>query len=149
MKCVFTNLDEYQSAVSTFFLMRAETVNHFRDLSHLIYSFNPKTFKDQLIYSDLLKTLRDLALERQQIEQAFMNRVSVYSCMVILTNAGFGIILLLSNRFEPSFSPLGSAFLISSILLSLDLLLRTDQLSQSEVTAFKAAYRSNLPHRKK
>ncbi len=145
---VFLSLAEYHSAVSKFFLSHTATLKYFRSISHLIYSFQPKKKKDEMLFSELLHTTRDLAFERQQIEQALANRLSGYSWMVMLISAGFGIVLLLINRYESQYTPLGCAFLVSTILLSLDLLLRTDHFSKSEINAFQNAYQSNTPHQR-
>lgn len=142
---VFESVVDYQKAVGRSFLMHATTSGLFRAVSHLIYSFQPKTPKDQTLFSDLLETTRNLAIERQQIQQAITNRLSGYSWLVMLTNASFGILLLLFNRYQPQYSPLGCALLIASILLLLDLLQRTDNLSSTEIHALETAYRSNLP----
>ncbi len=147
-KRIIIALTGYQSAVGRSFLSHAKTGESFRKVSHLIYSYKTKSDKDEILFADLLNTVREVALERQQIEQALANKLSGYSWVVMLTNAISAVVLLLVNRFEPQYSPLGCAFLISSILLSLDLLLRTDQLSKSEIKAFETAYRFNIPHRK-
>ena len=143
---VFSHLAKYHHAVGRSFLSHAQTAECFRNVSHQIYAFKPKTRRDEILFSDLLQTVRDLALARKQIEEALANRLSVYSWMVMLTNAGFGVTLLLVNRFEMQYSPLGGAFLISSMLLSVDLLVRTDRISKIEVHAFEDTYRHNVPH---
>ena len=146
VESAFTSLSDYHAAVSKLFLSHAATIENFRKVSHLIYGFQPKTRKDDMVYSELLKTMRDLSFERQHIEQALVNRLSGFSWMVMLINAGSSIFLLLIKLFEPQYSPLGCALLVASILLSLDLLIRTEHLSSKEIQSFEIAYRKNLPH---
>lgn len=137
-------LAAYHSSLSKNFLAHRETKKRFREISHLIYKYKPKGTTDTLILTDLLSTSRDIALERQQLEQALSNGLSWQSWAVMLTNAISAGFLILLNRSEPGFTQLSATFLMTSVLLVLDLLRQTDGLSVSEVARYQNAYKTNV-----
>lgn len=134
----------YGQAVADQFLVHSKTSESFRALTHLIYGYAPKTKADDLLFSDLLQTTREMALERQQLEQALESGLTPSSWIVVLVSGAFASTLLLLSRFEGAFSPLGCAFVIATLLLALDLLWRTDRLSKSEIRRYSEQYRQNI-----
>ena len=141
---VRASVGAYHESLGKNFLAHKTTSERFRGISHLIYGYKPKTEKDRVLFADLLATVKDVALERQQLEQALSGGMSWYSWAVMTTNAFCAVVLLLLNRFESQFSPLASAFVIAGILLALDLLARTNSLSSWEIAAYQRQYQRNV-----
>jgi|GEM_PF-1684063 len=137
-------LERYHVSLGNNFLAHEATQERFRDITHLIYNYKPKGAKDQLLLADLLATAKDVALERQQLEQALAHGISWYGYAIMMTIGAFAVFLMLLNRFETSFSPLTSGFVIAGVLLTLDLLVRTNALSPREILENQDQYRHNL-----
>ncbi len=141
---VRVSLQRYERAMVYSVLPSEKHQQLFRDVSHLIYQFVPKTNHETQLYHDLLETTRELALEHQRYRSAISNQLSWYGWFVISTNAFFVIAVLLANRDMSNFSPIGVTAAIASICMTYEFLIRTSQLSKTEQQLLQAEYQKNI-----
>ncbi len=138
----------YQTKLAENFLGYAETLGSFRELTHLVYRYNPKNRHEELMVEDLLRTTADVALERQRIEQSLARHLSWYSWLVVGTIAFFVVVLFMVGRNGAPWSVANAGIGSVSVLLVLDLLLRIDNISSKEVSVFQKMYQKNIPKSK-
>lgn len=134
----------YQMKLGDNFRSYADSSSAFRTLTHLVYRYEPKNRYEELIIQDLLHTTRDLALERQHIEQGLERHLSWYSWVIIVTLAIFAAMLFLKTRTIAPWAAENAGIGIASVLLILDLLKHVDMLSSKEITAFERMYQKNI-----
>lgn len=109
-----------------------ETHQDFRDITHEIYSFSPKSRREELVFNELLEISRELALKRQQISQLLRSSISVYTKVATGFVAVIGIVSLLGARTERESiffiaGPVASILLIFDIFIKLDVLTEVDR----------------------
>lgn len=134
----------YQQAVGKNFLRYSECGEQFRELSHTIYKFKPKTRYDEIMFGELLGTMREVALERQLIAERISEKLPAYGWLVVITVAIFLSILLLLGAASSVGMQIGSSFAIASVLFILDLLRSVDHISSAEKKVFEKMYQKNL-----
>jgi len=137
-------IKEYHEELAAGFPHHAETSSSFRHITKLIYRFRPKDPKDEPVYTDMLTTARNLALERNTIEGSIRSPLGMYSWTVILILAFFVIVILLAGRTAAHVSPFAAGATISAVLVAVDLLMTTDRLSKREIEKYKRLYRENF-----
>ncbi len=137
----------YQTKVASEFISHHKSTDQFRDLSHAIYSFTPKTTKDTILYTDLLSTLQELTLGRQNIQLELQGGLSFYDWLLITLVLACLFILLLVKLDDPSPTlRLGLTFLAILVnLIPLEMLWKDDRFSQKALTKFGLFYRRNIP----
>lgn len=145
-KKIDTYIVAYENMIAKEFLSYHETTAAFRKLSHLIYSFEPKTEKEGILYGDLLQTLQDLTLGRQSIQFELLSRLAWYDWFLILVVLGCLLTLLLIHaedggqwmRFVLSFM----AILVN--LLPMEMLWKSDHYSRGTIKKLQNAYSKNI-----
>jgi len=135
---------EYQKGLARSVHPRREMDELFRKLSHLIYGYKPASRHEELLYQDMLESIREIALERQRFQSALSGKLTWYSWLVIMTNAVFVVALLLANRSVSNFSFLGVGAAITGVLITLDLLIQTGRISPQEFLQLQKGYTQNI-----
>jgi hypothetical protein len=119
-----------------------EAHHKFREITHEVYSFTPKTKKEELVLNELFEITRELAFERQQISNLIHSNISVYTKSAATFVAFIGIVQLLGARAEPEtiFFIAGS---VSSLLLILDIFFNLDILGKADRNQLSDKYKKN------
>lgn len=143
-KRVFEALTKYQTKLSKDFLAYGQTLGSFRELTHLIYRYEPKNKHEEVLIADLLTTTRNIALERQKIEVYINDGLWPSSWLTLLAIALLLILLLLFNREPATLSQIGNGFGIAAILLALDFLRQKNSLGRFEAKQLEAMYKKNV-----
>lgn len=137
-------LTRCQAKLGENFLAYEEALGSFRDLTHLIYAYEPKDRREEILLADLLSTTRDLALERQRISTYLADHLLPTSWLTLGLVAFFFVIMLLMGRTDGLWSHLEIAMAIAAALLSLDFLYQRDRYSPQEVVRFQTLYQKNI-----
>ncbi len=141
---LYDALTRYQTKIGENFVEHGRTLGSFRELTHLIYGYEPRTVHEGELIEDLLATTRELALERQKIEQRLADPILPSSLLAVGIIALFVIIMLLGTREPAQASKLGASFGVASIFLAFDFLLQKNRLSRREVSSFQEMYKRNI-----
>lgn len=133
----------YQRTLSESLFDHDAVSRSFRQLTGPIYGYRPKSSHEQMFYSDLLQTTRDLALERQKREVTMKSVVRVPGWIALSVIVFFIVLLLLINRAESGYSNLSVGMVISGVMLLGDLLYQQDKFSGAEFRKIRDGYRAN------
>ncbi len=136
----------YQKELGADFLNYHLKTKYFREFSRLIYSYDPRNAREQILFNELLVTMREIALERQLIGVYITQRLPQYSWLVICSVAFFLIALLIMVKDTTLVTQIGISFGVASILFILDLLKHTDRISKTERRTFQNWYKENISH---
>ncbi len=120
-----------------------ESNAQFRLLSHKIYSYVPKTKKDEALFGELLIITREIAFQRQELISNLSSPVSSYTWVVFSLVGVIDIVLLLLIR---DLSLLGTSFtfFVSTIILLIaDLLIELSILTKAKRVYFQNLYGEN------
>jgi hypothetical protein len=134
----------YHQQVAENLFQYAEALDGYRAVAAMVYDFEPKNRKDEMLFSDMLATTRDIALERRPLERALDTRIPGYGWAVILLIVSGVCSLLLMNRGQGT-TAFSVGATMSGLLAVLDLLYRTDRFARWEVRQFHEMYRKNVP----
>ncbi len=144
-KDVRAALIHYQEKIGQNFLAYKELVGGFRAWSHLIYGYEPKNRQEELLFDDLLATTRDLALERQNIEQALNDRLDRSGWFFLSINTAFLLILLLWERTSALINQWTTGLAMTAVMMVVDFLFLTNALTRSEIQEIQLMYQKNIP----
>lgn len=115
----------------------------FREITHKLYAYKPKTRRSEILFAEILAVTRDLSLHRQRVAQQIQASVSPHTWTVLVILILINIVLLLGSR-EPGFtSPLFITGAISGLLLVLDVLYEVDTLTKSDQQQYQMRYAAN------
>ena len=121
-----------------------KALDDYRVITKLVYGFEPRTRKDEILFADLLHVTRDIALERRPLERALGSRLWGYSWAVMLIIIASVFALLLANRGQ-GMTHWSVGLTMTGILAVMDLLRSTDRLSKEEIERLQRLYRENVP----
>lgn len=120
----------------------------FRALSYHIYQLKPeylKTQKETALYEELLTTLREWAMVRQNLSELKKQKISIYNWVVLGTISIVLITALLMIRAETIFTTKISASLsVVAVLLALDMLWELNNLSKRKRRKIARRYAHNI-----
>ena len=143
-------LAAYQRKIEEEFVSHHKSTESFRALSHAIYSFSPRTAREQILYADLLQTLQDLTLGRQKIQFELLAGLGAYDWFLLTVI----LACLLTLLFSPTddLAPLARLFLSTItalvVLLPMEMLWKGDHYSADAIRGFQDAYGRNVPKKK-
>ncbi len=140
-------LATYEKKIEADFEAHDRSNDAFRDLSHAVYSFVPKTRKDEILYNDLLRTLQDLTLGRQSIQFEITGDLAPYDWFLLLVILACLLTLLLVRADElVPMARLGLASMsVLVILIPMEMLWKDDRSDSETVKKFQKAYGRNAP----
>lgn len=138
-------LQTYHEKVAKDLLAYKDTLDAYRDVSLTVYGYEPTVRRDEMLWSDLLSTTRDLALERRPLERALETNLAGRAWAAVGFMAFSAIGLLLVNRGQPGLTRFSVGLTIAGILAALDLLHRLDRLSPKFIGHLQDLYRQNVP----
>ncbi len=136
-------INDYRHEIGKNFLNYNKHGELFRKISHPIYEFKPKNRYDEIIFGELLTTIREIALERQLIAEHIKDKLPVYSWFVVTTIAVFLIFLLLLSNNDSLIVDISISFAVASILFIMDLLRSVNRISHTEQKDFEGKYKNN------
>lgn len=115
----------------------------FRDLTHVVYDFKPKSRREELLYLELLGTTRELAQTRQNIAALIRQRISSYQWIVVLIILALVIISALLTQNTGMTAYLLNASLLSAIFIVTFLIWEVDDYNEDELRQFANLYVEN------
>ena len=115
----------------------------FRGITHAVYSFKPKTRREEIIFAEFLSTTRELAATRQNIASLLRQRISAYRWVVLLTIEVLVIFSLMLAQGSSLDAFLANTALIATILIVTSLIWEMDDYSPSELAQFADLYVKN------
>ncbi|NQU83945.1 MAG: hypothetical protein HQ536_04510 [Parcubacteria group bacterium] len=120
----------------------------FRNLSYHIYKLKPsalKTTKEAILYEELLVTLREWALVRQNLSELKKQKISVYNWVILGTISTVLVGALLMIRAETEFvTKISASFSVVAVLLALDMLYELNNLSKKKRRNISRRYAHNI-----
>ncbi len=140
----------YQRKIEEEFVSHHKSTESFRALSHAIYSFSPRTRREEILYADLLQTLQDLTLGRQKIQFQLLAGLAAYDWFLLTVI----LACLLTLLFVPTdhlvpLARLAIAFITALVvLLPMEMLWKGDHYSAEAIRGFQDMYGRNVPGRK-
>ncbi len=147
LKKVDSLLRVYELKIEEEFLSHHTSTDAFRDLSHAIYTFNPKTEKDGILYADLLQTLQDLTLGRQLIQFELTCGLAPYDWFLLLVILGclMGLLLIPPEHLGQSGRTALTFMAILVNLIPMEMLWKDDRYGSKAIKKFQSAYGRNVP----
>lgn len=146
-KKVDARLIAYERKIEAEFTSHHKSTDAFRELSHAVYSFAPRTRKDEILYCDLLQTLQDLTLGRQRIQYELMGELAPYDWF-LLSVILVSLLTLLLVRAD-GLAPLARLGLTSMavlvVLIPMEMLWKDDRHDPETIKKFQDAYGRNVP----
>lgn len=136
----------YEKLIEQEFLSYHESTTAFRKLSHAVYSFEPKTEKEGILYADLLHTLQDLTLGRQSILFELRSGLGFYDWFLIVVVL-ICLLTLLLVHVDNVTSGVRFVLTLLAVLVSLipvEMLWKSDHYSQRVINKLQAAYGTNI-----
>ena len=115
----------------------------FRDLTHEIYAFVPKTKKDEMLYEELLFITREIAFQRQELTHGLSSPISPYTWIIFFLVGVIDIVLILLIRDESLLAMWYVFFITVIIFLIADLLIELNVLTKSKRRAYQKMYVEN------
>lgn len=138
-------LREFHQAVGADLPKYKNTLETYRVVSEMVYRYAPATRRDEQLWGDLLTTTREIALERRPLERALETRLT-RRAWAVFGFIGLSVVaLLLLNRGHDGLTRLSVALTVAGIFAAIDLLYRTDRMSQVEIERLQNLYLHNLP----
>lgn len=143
-------LVKYEKKIEADFEAHDRSTDAFREMSHAVYSFSPKTHKEEILYADLLQTLQDLTLGRQRIQFELMGELSPYDwfLLVVILASLLTLLLVRVDEIVP-LARLGLASMaVLVVLIPMEMLWKDDRSDADTIRKFQKAYGSNVPRGK-
>lgn len=126
----------------------SEANEAFRNLSYHIYQLKPqglKTEKESILYGELLATLREWALVRQNLSELQKQKITTYSWVILITISSVLIVSLLMIRAETFFTTkISSSLSLIGVLFAIDMLWEINHLSKRKKKKIARRYAHNL-----
>lgn len=143
-------LVSYEKKIEADFEAHDRSTDAFRELSHAIYAFVPRTRKDEILYADLLQTLQDLTLGRQRIQFELTGELSPYDWFLLLVIlASLLALLLVRVDVLSPVARLGiAAMAVLVVLIPMEMLWKDDRSDADTILKFQKAYGRNMPRGK-
>lgn len=143
-------LAAYEKKIAADFEAHDRSTDSFRELSHAIYSFVPKTRKEDTLYADLLQTLQDLTLGRQRIQFELLGELSPYDWfLLVVILASLLTLLLVDTAALVPLARLGLASMaVLVVLIPMEMLWKDDRSDVETIRKFQKAYGGNVPRGK-
>lgn len=139
-EAIFSYLNNFQDqSFETYTLVR----ERFREITHAVYGFKPKTQRDQIIFREMLETTRELAATRQDIGSLLKSRISTYRWVVLLTVETLTIVSILITQESSVLGFVLNTAIISAILVVTVLIYETDYYSKEELRQLARRYVDN------
>lgn len=148
-KKVSAYLLAYEKKIAEEFVSHHASTDAFRALSHAIYSFSPRTTKEGILYTDLLNTLQDLTLGRQQIQAELVGGLYAYDWLLLLIIlAGLLALLFFPAEQVTPISRLVLSFItVLIVLIPMEMLFKADRYEAAALKKYQNAYGNNTPNR--
>lgn len=142
------SVDEALDAYMLFFKKHTFNDYHlasarFRDVTHQVYAFKPKSRREELIYQELLTTTRELAATRQNIAALIRQRISTYQWIVVLITLALVVVSALLTQNTGLTAYLLNASLLSAVFIVTFLIWEVDDYNENELRQFADLYVEN------
>lgn len=139
-KAVFDYLDFFKKNSFRAYSREREP---FREITHAIYGFKPKSRREEILFEEMLVASRELAATRQNIGALVKSRISAYRWVVLLTIEGLMIFSTLISQGPSTLSYLINVALLSTVFVVTLLIYETDHYSPEEFEALAKRYVDN------
>jgi len=116
----------------------------FRQLTHSVYAFSPKSRKEEIVFEELLHTTRDLATMRQKVSSFMQNKISLFGWAVLLSVEAFVVISIMITKGVSEFSNTVSTAVLASIFIVTLLIREVDTYYSDELESLANRYVQNI-----